>query len=165
MGCVLARTFCVFDCTACRCSLACRERCDASTHPTNIPYLPHASSENPHLRSPVATGRRDDGRRLQPSGRSANSHDPSRQRLAALAWTPRRWQLVRSQTARDQWPAEAGLRRHVERNHWVADTQALIVVGDRLYTIDRQMEPAAVERVLCFHAEDGKLLWSHEDRR
>jgi len=35
------------------------------------------------------------------------------------------------------------------------------VVGDRVYTMDRQQEPQEVERVLCFDAASGKLLWQH----
>ncbi|MBS0208295.1 MAG: PQQ-like beta-propeller repeat protein [Planctomycetes bacterium] len=35
------------------------------------------------------------------------------------------------------------------------------VVGGRVYTMDRQKEPAEVERVVCFDAATGKSLWTH----
>ena len=35
------------------------------------------------------------------------------------------------------------------------------VVGDRVYTLDRQTEPAEVERIVCLSAADGKLVWEH----
>lgn len=35
------------------------------------------------------------------------------------------------------------------------------VVGDRVYTLDRQREPREVERILCFDAADGRLVWEH----
>ncbi len=35
------------------------------------------------------------------------------------------------------------------------------VLGNRVYTLDRQLEPREVERVLCLDATSGKILWSH----
>jgi outer membrane protein assembly factor BamB len=37
----------------------------------------------------------------------------------------------------------------------------VIVADGRTYVMDRQQEPAEVERLLCFEAETGKPLWSH----
>lgn len=37
----------------------------------------------------------------------------------------------------------------------------VIVADGRTYVMDRQQEPAEVERLLCFDAESGKPLWSH----
>ncbi|MFO0918978.1 MAG: PQQ-binding-like beta-propeller repeat protein [Planctomycetaceae bacterium] len=36
------------------------------------------------------------------------------------------------------------------------------VVGERVYTMDRQKPPDERERILCFQAETGDLLWRHE---
>jgi outer membrane protein assembly factor BamB len=35
------------------------------------------------------------------------------------------------------------------------------VVGDRVLTMDRQTAPEERERVLCFAADTGKLIWEH----
>ena len=35
------------------------------------------------------------------------------------------------------------------------------VVNHRVYLTDRQTEPEQTERVLCFDAADGRLLWQH----
>ena len=35
------------------------------------------------------------------------------------------------------------------------------VAGGRVYVMDRQTDPKPVERVLCFDAADGRLLWTH----
>lgn len=38
----------------------------------------------------------------------------------------------------------------------------IVVDAGRVYTMDRQEEPTEVERVLCFDAADGRLLWHHD---
>lgn len=35
------------------------------------------------------------------------------------------------------------------------------VVGDRVYTLDRQTAPTEVERVLCLSTTDGSIIWEH----
>lgn len=35
------------------------------------------------------------------------------------------------------------------------------VVGDRVYTLDRQTAPAEAERILCLASTDGSLVWEH----
>lgn len=37
----------------------------------------------------------------------------------------------------------------------------VVATDGRVYTMDRQTEPKEVERVLCFDAKTGKLLWTH----
>jgi hypothetical protein len=38
----------------------------------------------------------------------------------------------------------------------------IAVAGGRVYTMDHQTQPNEVERVLCFDASTGELLWKHE---
>lgn len=59
----------------------------------------------------------------------------------------------------ETWPAH-GLKPNWEQS--VGGGYAgVTVVGNRVYTLDRQKEPEEVERVLCFSADTGKPLWSH----
>lgn len=37
----------------------------------------------------------------------------------------------------------------------------IIAADGRIWTMDRQAEPAEVERVLCYNADDGELVWEH----
>lgn len=36
------------------------------------------------------------------------------------------------------------------------------VVGNRVYTLDRQKPPEERERILCFNADIGEIVWTHE---
>ncbi len=36
------------------------------------------------------------------------------------------------------------------------------MVGNLVYTLDRQKPPDERERILCFAAETGKLVWKHD---
>lgn len=60
---------------------------------------------------------------------------------------------------REQWPAE-GLKRRWRQP--VGGGYAGVVASDGLvYTMDRQKEPAEVERVLAFRASDGQPVWQY----
>lgn len=61
----------------------------------------------------------------------------------------------------EQWPAE-GLPTRWKRPIG-GGYAGISVVGERVYTLDRQTEPVERERVLCFHADTGELLWEHAD--
>jgi len=58
----------------------------------------------------------------------------------------------------DQWP-ETGLKL-VWKRPIGGGYSGISVVADRVYTMDRQTEPAERERLLCFSAVDGSLIWS-----
>lgn len=70
----------------------------------------------------------------------------------------------------EQWPAE-GLRP-LWRQPIGGGYAGPAVVGGRLYILDRQKtapppkkgsgEPDSIERILCFDAKVGRLLWSHQ---
>lgn len=60
----------------------------------------------------------------------------------------------------EKWP-DAGLER-VWRQPVGGGYAGVSVSAGRVVTMDRQKEPAEVERVLCFNAADGKPLWKHE---
>ena len=60
----------------------------------------------------------------------------------------------------ERWPAD-GLKPEWSRP--IGGGYAGVVVAQgRVYTMDRQRKPRDRERVLCFDAQDGALLWSHE---
>jgi outer membrane protein assembly factor BamB len=61
----------------------------------------------------------------------------------------------------EQWPAD-GLKPRWKRPIG-GGYAGISVVGDRVYTLDRQTEAVERERVLCFHADTGDLLWEHAD--
>ena len=60
----------------------------------------------------------------------------------------------------DKWPA-GGLQRT-----WATPLgggyAGVAAKGQRIFTMDRQTTPQDRERVVCFHASDGKPLWTHE---
>lgn len=58
------------------------------------------------------------------------------------------------------WP-EAGLKQ-IWKNDIGGGYAGISVVGDRVYTCDRQKPPDERERILCFDADTGELLWKHE---
>lgn len=59
----------------------------------------------------------------------------------------------------DQWPA-GGLKQLWKRE--IGGGYAGVTVADgRVFVFDRQTAPQEVERVLCFEADSGQLLWSH----
>lgn len=60
----------------------------------------------------------------------------------------------------ERWP-ETGLKQ-LWRQEIGGGYAGVSVVGDRVYTLDRQKPPDERERILCFHAESGQLLWKHE---
>lgn len=60
---------------------------------------------------------------------------------------------------REDW-SEQGLRQ-VWRAKIGGGYAGVIAVNGRVYTMDMQKEPTQHERVLCFDAATGKLLWSH----
>jgi len=60
----------------------------------------------------------------------------------------------------EKWP-EAGLKQLWKREIG-GGYAGISVVGDLVYTLDRQKPPEERERILCFHADTGELVWSHE---
>jgi outer membrane protein assembly factor BamB len=60
----------------------------------------------------------------------------------------------------EKWP-ESGLKQ-LWRKEIGGGYSGISVVGDFVYTMDRQKPPEERERVLCFHAETGDLVWKHE---
>ena len=59
----------------------------------------------------------------------------------------------------EQWPADglkAAWRQPVGGGY-----SGIAVADGRVYTMDRQTQPAETERVLCFEAATGKVLWQH----
>lgn len=60
----------------------------------------------------------------------------------------------------EEWPEE-GLKRL-----WKQDIgggyAGISVVGNRVYTLDRQKPPQERERILCFAADTGEIVWTHE---
>jgi outer membrane protein assembly factor BamB len=62
-------------------------------------------------------------------------------------------------TLPERWP-DAGLQ--VQWQSKLGGGYAgIAVVSGRVYTLDRQQEPTETEGILCFSADDGKLLWQH----
>ncbi len=60
----------------------------------------------------------------------------------------------------DRWP-DGGLERLWR--HPIGGGYAGVVAADsRVITMDRQTEPKEVERILCFDANTGKLVWTHD---
>lgn len=60
----------------------------------------------------------------------------------------------------ERWP-ESGLKR-LWRQEIGGGYAGISVVGDLVYTLDRQKPPDERERILCFHADTGRLVWKHE---
>ena len=60
----------------------------------------------------------------------------------------------------DRWPA-TGLRR-VWRQPIGGGYAGVAAAGGRVYTMDRQLKPDEVERVVCFDADSGKPWWVHQ---
>jgi formylglycine-generating enzyme required for sulfatase activity len=60
----------------------------------------------------------------------------------------------------ERWPAE-GLRR-IWRQPVAGGYGGVAVSGGRVYVMDRIIEPEEQERLLCFDATTGKLLWRHQ---
>jgi outer membrane protein assembly factor BamB len=58
----------------------------------------------------------------------------------------------------EKWPS-SGLRR-LWRQAVGGGYAGVVVAAGRVYTMDHQTEPGEVERVLCFEAVTGRLLWS-----
>ncbi|MBX7168546.1 MAG: PQQ-like beta-propeller repeat protein [Pirellulales bacterium] len=59
----------------------------------------------------------------------------------------------------DRWP-EAGLTTRWQMAIG-GGYSGIIATAGCVYTMDRQTEPAECERVLCYAADDGHLLWQH----
>jgi outer membrane protein assembly factor BamB len=59
----------------------------------------------------------------------------------------------------DKWP-ETGLRR-VWRQAIGGGFAGVAVADGRVFTLDRLTEPDEVERVICFAATTGRLVWEH----
>jgi outer membrane protein assembly factor BamB len=59
----------------------------------------------------------------------------------------------------DKWPA--GGLRSLWRQPIAGGYAGVAVAADRVYTLDYSKKPDETERVLCFDATTGKLLWSH----
>ncbi len=59
----------------------------------------------------------------------------------------------------EKWP-DAGLQQ-VWRQPVGGGDAGVVVAGNLVCTMDRQKEPEEIERVLCFDAATGKLLWTH----
>jgi outer membrane protein assembly factor BamB len=60
----------------------------------------------------------------------------------------------------ETWP-QAGLKR-LWRKDIGGGYAGISVVGDRVYTLDRQKLPNERERILCLDAADGEIVWTHE---
>ncbi len=60
----------------------------------------------------------------------------------------------------EKWP-DAGLKP-LWRKEIGGGYSGISVVGDSVYTMDRQQPPEERERILCFHARTGELVWKHE---
>jgi len=60
----------------------------------------------------------------------------------------------------EKWP-EGGLRQ-MWRQDIGGGYAGVSVAGGRVYAMDRVTEPAEVERVLCYDAANGKLLWENK---
>lgn len=58
------------------------------------------------------------------------------------------------------WP-ESGLKVHW-RKPIGGGYAGIAVVGDRLFTLDRQTEPVERERVLCLDTASGEIVWQYE---
>ena len=58
-----------------------------------------------------------------------------------------------------RWP-EPGLRR-LWRQPVGGGYAGVAVAADRVYLMDRQTRPVAIERILCFDARSGARLWEH----
>ena len=79
------------------------------------------------------------------------------------------WPRWRGPAADGRWnppglPADFASREPLRL--WKADIGAgfggVTISDGRVYVMDRQKSPKEVERVLCFDATNGKLLWQHE---
>jgi len=60
----------------------------------------------------------------------------------------------------EKWP-EAGLKR-AWRKEIGGGYAGVTVAGGRVYLFDRRKEPREVERIVCYSADDGAELWTHE---
>lgn len=60
----------------------------------------------------------------------------------------------------ETWP-EAGLKQ-LWKYEIGGGYAGISVVGNLVYTLDRQKPPEEKERILCFAADTGKLVWKHE---
>lgn len=60
----------------------------------------------------------------------------------------------------ETWPA-SGLKQ-LWKNEIGGGYAGISVVGNLVYTLDRQKPPEEKERILCFAADSGKLVWKHE---
>ena len=79
-------------------------------------------------------------------------------RLATLAWAARRRNLARAANRRRSFPAELAV---VWRQKLGPGYSGVSVAEGKVITLDRPAEPAKHERVVCFAADSGKLLWQH----
>ncbi len=80
----------------------------------------------------------------------------------------------------DDWPQwrglnrdgvwrESGIVKKFEKDRLEPEWRAEVsggytgptVAGGRVFLMDRRVEPKQIERILCFDAKTGKLLWSH----
>jgi outer membrane protein assembly factor BamB len=57
----------------------------------------------------------------------------------------------------NEWPS-AGLKQ-IWRKPIGGGYAGIVTAGDRVFTVDRQTAPQEVERILCFDARSGDLLW------
>ena len=62
----------------------------------------------------------------------------------------------------ERWP-DGGLRR-VWRQPVGGGYGGVAVAQGQVYVMDRQVEPEEAERLLCFHAPTGELIWEHTYR-